>query len=56
MNIWSDRPTSSVANLPELGPLVPEPAHLGIQVKKAVVLKPQPKHVPSLDTLLHEAP
>lgn len=56
MNIRSDKLTSIVANRTGLDPLVLELAHLGIQVEKAVVLKSQPKHVPSLDTLLHEAP
>ena len=36
--------------------LLPDPAHLGIQVKEAVVLEAQPECIPSLDALLHEAP
>lgn len=36
--------------------LLPDPAHLGIQVEEAVVLEAQPERVPGLDALLHEAP
>lgn len=41
---------------PGPGSLLPDPAHLGIQVKEAVVFEAQPERVPSLDALLHEAP
>lgn len=63
-----DRPLQ-VANIPraltpELAPhvsltqtpLVPDPAHLRVQVEEAVVLEAQPERVPGLDALLHEAP
>lgn len=47
-------PPDSLTQTPP--PPSPGPAHLGIQVEEAVVLKAQPEHVPGLDPLLHEAP
>lgn len=67
MDRWTDpykclmflepRPRMQVPRVPLIQtPLLPDPAHLGIQVEEAVVLEAQPEHVPRLDTLLHEAP